>query len=285
MVKVHFIDYGNDEIVSIDGNLLVIDEKFVNYPCMGILCCLSGIRPIIDMSNNSGKIEEIANFMYNEMPLKVLATFISRLADNSECYQVNLKVEKQEENDSKFSSFVSLAELLVEKNYAKKIEIINGKNKNSELPVKNDNASSSSKQNLIKIRRNLMEKATDYQKYDDQLEPPKFKRFAKSQLELIKKKSYDLLISHVETLCEFYVQLEEQAELRQLMASMQYFYEKKINLPQPLFTCNNACVYKDDDKNLWYRAQIIHLVDKDHCIIRLVDYGIGKYENTKEKKT
>lgn len=40
-----------------------------------------------------------------------------------------------------------------------------------------------------------------------------------------------------------------------------------------------ACVFYDDDKKIWYRAEITHLIDANHCIVRLIDYGQSKYVN------
>ena len=50
-------------------------------------------------------------------------------------------------------------------------------------------------------------------------------------------------------------------------------------MPQPIFAVNNACVYYDDEKKIWHRALIEHLIDQNHCIIRLVDHGKSKYTN------
>lgn len=62
-VVVFFIDYGNQETIQMDGNLLVIHEQFVKYPCMGVLCCLDGLAPIIDTSRPESASEECINFM------------------------------------------------------------------------------------------------------------------------------------------------------------------------------------------------------------------------------
>jgi tudor domain-containing protein 1/4/6/7 len=91
-VKVFFIDYGNDDLVKINENqLMFVHENFIKYPRMGILCCLDKIQPLNEDSNNSMKLKEIVDYMYDTMLCRVLVTFNGKLTN--ECYKVDLSVE------------------------------------------------------------------------------------------------------------------------------------------------------------------------------------------------
>ena len=113
----------------------------------------------------------------------------------------------------------------------------------------------------------------------------KFKTYANPDLVLIPHSKYQLTVCSIETVFEFYVQIsasgpDETADpLTQLMSDMQTFYGRKINLPQPVFEAQNACVYFDYEKKKWYRAQIQSIIDQDHCTVALVDYGLKQYVN------
>jgi hypothetical protein len=108
----------------------------------------------------------------------------------------------------------------------------------------------------------------------------KFKLYAEQTLdyEIKENKKYDFEITHVETLHEFYVKVANQ-QFRALYNDMQYFYEKKSNLPQPLIKSSNACVYYDNVEKCWQRARISNVVGTDHCLIKLVDRGETRYVN------
>jgi hypothetical protein len=95
-------------------------------------------------------------------------------------------------------------------------------------------------------------------------------------------KKYDFEITHVETLHEFYIRRvppKDAPDFRPLYNDMQYFYEKKSNLPQPLCKEGNACVYYDNIEKCWHRARISRVVGADHCLIKLVDRGETRYVN------
>lgn len=225
---------------------------------MGILCCLDKIQPIVHSSNNNAKLEEIVNYMYDAMSYRVLATFSSKLSDD--CYKVDLSVETKTENSS---LFIDLGKALIEKTYAKKCD-------------KEGQKISRSVPNVIRVKRESAKPEMPSNA------PKAYKELLLEELMDSKRKSLYVQVSHIETSSEFYVKLEaskETDQLRPLMEKIQYFYEKKVNLPQPKLELNTPCVYLDEDKKTWYRAVIMFKVDMNHCIIRLVDYGKSKYVN------
>lgn len=258
-VVVFFIDYGNHDTVQIDGNLLAINEQFIKYPCLGTLCCLDGIKPISGSNKTDTLMEESINLMFEIMSFKVMAKFIDKQA---ECYQVEVQVEELVNEKSKM---VDLSEKLIQMNYVAS----NGKTKpaarlkssvveNNGFKVNNKPATTTNLQSTLK-------------------------KYIPTDLGLGLKKAYDITITHVESVNEFYFQLnqanKEKDMFRPLCADIQYFYEKKTNLPQPNFECNTACIYYDDEKNVYHRAQIVNVVDKNNCIIYLIDIGQKKLVN------
>ncbi|CAF0937993.1 unnamed protein product, partial [Brachionus calyciflorus] len=108
------------------------------------------------------------------------------------------------------------------------------------------------------------------------------KKYLNENLNLELNKIYEVVVTHIETFREFYIKLQETDLIKNSMNNMKYFYEKKINLPQPLFEPDSPCVYYDYDNKDWLRAKIIHIYDDNHCLIRLVDSGRTKYVNRRE---
>ena len=258
-VVVFFIDYGNQETIQIDGNLLVINEQFIEHPCMGILCCLDGINPIIDTNRPESASEECINFMYDAMSFKIMAKFVSKFSND--CYLVSIQVEEKIDD---ITRMMDLADLLIQKNHVKS----SGKPRSYQIE----------KKQLLKpsVKQIPQNKPTK----EFLSHTPQFKKYASNELSLIKKHKYEFVISHIETICEFFVQIEVDKEnFRSLMADMQYFYEKKPNLPAPLYQLNNACVYYDDEKKLWHRVQILNIMDENNCVIYLIDIGQKKFVN------
>ena len=76
-VRVFFVDYGNEEVMQVDGNLLLINEQFKLFPFMAVRCCLDGVKPstqTVDL-----QMSEVADFMYETMPEQVLAVFVRKV--------------------------------------------------------------------------------------------------------------------------------------------------------------------------------------------------------------
>ena len=202
-VKVFFIDYGNDDTVQIDGNLCVIDEQFVSHPCMGIMCCLDGVKPIPEQSASLGRFKEIVDFMFDSITSRAYATFVAK---HGECYTVNLKLESINEAGKKV--LLDMSQLLIERNF-----VLKSDDKKETKPV---------------VKKSRLP-VTNYQ--IDTYYEAKFKAYVGKEPPIDKSKSCSIMVSHVETLNEFYVQLHYERELdnlRPLMNDMQCFYEKKV---------------------------------------------------------
>lgn len=211
-VKVFFIDYGNDETIQIEHDLKSISERFVKHPCMGILCCLDRVQPIIEDSNNAQKLEEIVNFMYESMENRVIATFVAKQTDM--CYKVKLSVESKTEEKS---TFTDLSDLLVEKHYALKAS-----NEKLTKPVFNSN--------LIKVKRELISNSGSHLENTMKQYPKNEPLIEKNQSEK-EKQILTVTITHIETISEFYIKVHKSRDedvLRALMKDIQYFYQKKV---------------------------------------------------------
>jgi tudor domain-containing protein 1/4/6/7 len=76
-VRVFFVDYGNEEVMQVDGNLLLINEQFKLFPFMAVRCCLDGVKPSTQAFDL--QMSEVADFMYETMPEQVLAVFVRKV--------------------------------------------------------------------------------------------------------------------------------------------------------------------------------------------------------------
>jgi hypothetical protein len=115
-VCVFFVDYGNEEKVTIDSGLLEIDDQFKDYPRFGLKCCLNGVKP-----NSSdlvlGQTQNVADFLFESLEGTVYAKFVDTFM--SDCYLVDLQVERtiEAEDSTSKTSLVNVADLLVERAY------------------------------------------------------------------------------------------------------------------------------------------------------------------------
>lgn len=75
-VRVFFIDYGNDELMPVDGNLLLLNEQFRHFPAMAVRCCLDGIKPMPDLDVAPN---DVTNFLFESMVEKTVAKFIRKV--------------------------------------------------------------------------------------------------------------------------------------------------------------------------------------------------------------
>jgi hypothetical protein len=195
-------------MVQVEGGLMAIEQPFVEYPTMGILCCLDRIQPTSEGSNNGYKLQEVVNFMNELLYNQVFGLFVEK--QNSECYKVDLRIEQVNKEDKKF--FVNLSDLLVEKGYANKYLSANKKRIGAELKRE--------------VRKELIKTAAPT---DPDLSG--LKKYAENEPKLEIKEKCQLRVTHIETLSEFYVQKKiagQDDEARMLMAKIQYFYEKKV---------------------------------------------------------
>ena len=257
-VVVFFIDYGNQETIQIDGNLLVINEQFIIYPCMGVMCCLNGIKPVLDTDRTDSLSDGVINLMFDSMSFKVMAKFIDK--SPNDCYLISVEVEERIEEKSRM---VNLSNILIQANYVQQSDEARAIEKKM-----------LKRKSITQIEPNLKTKQIS--------DEPQFKQYSSSELLLEKAAKNEFTITHVETICEFYIRIshpENEDEIRQLQTDLQYFYEKKVNLPQPLYQLHNACVYYDSDKKHYHRAQIINIIDANNCVVYLIDVGQKKFVN------
>lgn len=88
LVLVNFIDYGNDEVVSLDTEtLLRIDEKFLHYPKMALQLCLCDVYPT--ENQNHLVQEKTVDLMLRFLENPVEAKFISGTFD---CFVVKVNI-------------------------------------------------------------------------------------------------------------------------------------------------------------------------------------------------
>ncbi len=263
--QVFFIDYGNEETVNLDSpSLLIIAEKFKDFPCAAIKCCLNGIRPPSNEENLvRSRTDEAVDFMFNNVGEIAFATFLGKNFDD--CYLIDLKIQNPDKED-KSEEFIQLALLLVENKYAVKCET-------------NSSAKNAKKTDSIRdLKQDFKKKVSTSSSSTSS--PLEIRNYELTEPILDRNKSYEFLVTFIETLNEFYVRVvSNNQEFKTMMNDLQLFYEKKSNLPHPLLKENNACVYYDLEEKTWHRAKILKKIDSNHCLIRLVDHGEVKYVN------
>ena len=107
----------------------------------------------------------------------------------------------------------------------------------------------------------------------------KFKLYLTPEPKLNTHHGFPLLVTGIETVREFYFRPTADPGFNAMNSDLQYFYNKRTNLPQPLLKPNNACVFFNKDANSWERSRVEKLLDADHLLIKLVDRGDTKFVN------
>ena len=262
-VHVFFVDYGNEDVLLMDGkSLMNITDGFKNFPRMALKCSLYGIEPFVESRSQT---VEITDFMHSILNETVEAKF---LGDQDDCHFVDLTISKP------FEGLRNVKDILVQKKYAKPADLTKSPSR-IKTQVAKRVLPNNGEERCVLTNRSSLANGESY--------VPKFKSYPHPEYVLEKNNKYELTVSCIETVFEFYVQetscKEASSELSKLMREIQYFYERKINLPQPVFKEGNACVFHDFERKLWYRAQIENIIDNDHCIVSLVDFGYRRYIN------
>ncbi len=122
IIKVFFVDYGNEDVLSMDDetiNICEIKDEFKKFPAMAIKCSLHAIEPTVDCKYGSN---EIVDFMFLEMNSSVLVKFIDFYED---FYYVDISYEKVTDDTSKM---VNIKDYLIEKNMAQLIQMTSKSN-------------------------------------------------------------------------------------------------------------------------------------------------------------
>ena len=240
--KVFFVDYGNEDTVPL-GQILKLDERFTQQPLMAIKCCLDGVKPPSDGFLEQ-RMQQVSDFMFNSLIGHVTCLFTDRMLDESHFVQVRVDA-------------TNLSDLLVQNSLVSKIEASPLK----KIPIGKQTTAARIKS--IQLDGGV-------------------KRFANESLDLQIDNAYEIVVTYIETFGEFYFKLKESDTFKNLNNNLKYFYEKKINLPQPELVENYPCVYYEYENKEWHRAKIVHVYDRDHCLVRLVDTGRTRYANRNE---
>lgn len=205
---------------------------------------------------------------FDAMTHKVMANFVGKFSND--CYLVSVQVE-QKINDTK-SQLIDLTDLLIQAKHVlssgktRKFQIV--EKKPPPPPTAVATSASSAKRAVVSIDKPIsVSVAAEH--------VPTLKKYVSSEFELKKKEKHEFFITHIEDMSEFYVQVSDSKNetFRALMADMQYFYTRKSNLPMPLYQNENACVFYDDEKKCWHRAQIVKILNEISCVIYFIDIG------------
>lgn len=198
VVRVFFVDYGNQALVSVNGGLVVLRDEFAHFPHIAVRCCLDGIRPTtVEEINETGIAKSAADFMFDELEERVRGEFVRKSASN-DCYMVTVRVAE-----------TTLAQMLIERKYV--LAAPGGKTVKSPphapparpaaaaqqtVTVAAAAVSASIKPRLIPIRN------------DCDLRPSNERRvYTNGEIKLKFRETYEIYVINVETINEFYVQL------------------------------------------------------------------------------
>ena len=112
LVRVFFVDYGNEDTLSMDGhNICELRNEFKAFPAMAIKCSLYGIKPNKEYKHTP---VEIMDFMFLELASnKILVNFVDFAED---LYLVDVTYEKRITDE--MSKFVNIKDGLIEKRMA-----------------------------------------------------------------------------------------------------------------------------------------------------------------------
>ncbi len=183
-------------------------------------------------------------------------------AKTDEIWQIDMKTEGNED----------LAKNLVDLKFVDQIATVVEPSPSTVKPVQNAKPSVTSNMQPSPTKPTLA--SVTVAKQSVQL--PSSGTFTKPQ-SLNKNDLYEILITNVDTVNEFSVQLVKyRSELNGLREDMEAFYKQNPGQSHKLLDVDNPCAHFDDDKKTWYRALVIQKVPNEYYVIKLVDYGTVK---------
>ena len=235
--KVFYFDYGNDDKVNI-VNIRRITEQFTEYPALAVKCCLRKVA-----TNPKVENQQVVDLMYKLMAEKCKCRFFSKFDETQWCVDI-----KTDANGDLVKNLIDLNLVLPD------TDVITETIKTSSIGTNTtlNNSVCPSETN----------KVTSSKRFDD-------------QPALNINDLYEILITNVETVNEFSIQLTKYKEiLIGLNGDLKYHYENKYNNSQQIkFEANLPCVYYDDEKKQWCRAKVMQMISTDYIAIKLIDYG------------
>ena len=242
-VQVHFVDYGNNEEVSL-ARVKKLDNKYTSLPEQAFRCSLFGVHPL---RGNEWSDEAIAKFDELVYDKNLVGGIVEKSGD---CHIVEL-----------INIDIPVHQVLIDIGLAEGTEELVAPPKQlvSRRTSAASNASNSSKASSAS-RHSTSSNSKNLQYTDPTIKLDQF---------------IDVSVAFAESPSLFWCQLlEHSAKLNELMARLEKEYssmaesELSIVNPQPQKVC--AAKYRDDDT--WYRALILKVTGSD-IKVKFIDYG------------
>ena len=234
--KIQSLDFGFMEKIPVD-KLFFLDPKFVSLPAQAVPCYLSGVQPTSPFGWNNASNAKFKSLLKEKM---------------------NATVEKEESplltNRGKraISLFTgngnkSVATALIESGYA-----------------------------TVDPFQALLSEPSVQPRSAPQItsDEPKVPPIPIPHGPIPTTKLFPVILTHVESLSEFYLQVVTKERLEQLCELLRKVHEyaqtaDDFKSPPPLGT---VCIAMHSD-NSWYRAQMVKIVDNQTCSVSFFDFG------------
>ncbi|XP_015178527.1 PREDICTED: maternal protein tudor isoform X2 [Polistes dominula] len=101
------------------------------------------------------------------------------------------------------------------------------------------------------------------------------KSLAENELEntqLIVNQKYNVIVSHIDSPSQFWIQLTDEAEILKQKQSELQTYISGCPILNGILEEGSLCAAVDSINNMWYRAEVLD-ADEDIVMVRFIDYG------------
>ena len=232
--KIQSLDFGFTEKIPVD-KLFYLDPKFVTLPAQAVPCYLSGVTPTSAFGWNNTAKAMFKSLLKEKM--NAVAEKDKSLLDSRDGIGISLFTS----NGNK-----SVASAFIESGYAAEDPFLSLMSK-------------------LSGQRSVPQNTSD---------EPKVPPIPIPHSPIPMTKSFPVILTHVESLSEFYLQVATKEKLEQFCELLRMVHEyaqtaKDFKSLPPLGT---LCIAMHSDDS-WYRAQVVKIIDRQRCSVFFFDFG------------
>ncbi|XP_041358070.1 tudor domain-containing 6-like [Gigantopelta aegis] len=271
---VHFVDYGNADIIS-KANVHQLKEEYATLPAQAVQCKLSGV----DVSD--AKLDEASDALLEMTIDKVVSVVGRRKIVEDERDMIVVDVLDGDKNVSATLVESGLCSAVITEDLAEDVfEAESAKETIKETTVEDDSTTSVATDDGSD---NVVSKDEECRLADDDVTPAtvssegleKTDSNVCNSVSVAEGQRLSVFVSSVESPSRFHIQLDEQKQsLNEMLNAMFDFFnnlaEDEMALENP--AVGSLCVVYGGDDESWHRAKIIEVND-DKCILYYVDQG------------
>ena len=260
-VKVHFIDYGNTDIVLLE-NTRALSEEFVSLPATSIKCHLHDVHEEdIDVTAAVRWLKE--NLIEEEVKVEIVGV----VDDAYDCILRKVSADDETINDQLYNEF----ELAAEEH--EEAVSVNKASENAGEMLQSTETGTGVQLDEIEREQAEDEAGSIDKSITDEGDGKADEMYiGKLNQETPKLGVKDSVkCTHIESLNCISIQLLEHREkFEEISEKISSFCEKATNLPER-FERGLLCLAKSED-NQWYRAEFIE-ISNDNVEVHFIDYG------------